>query len=271
VPLNKDFDRSAGERILGTDLYFDIKGDGEPLLLIPGFASGAWSWSWQVEALSKNFRVITFDPRGVGKSAVEEGREVSIQSIADDAAQVLDSAGIESAHVLGISFGGFVAQEFAIKYPGRLRKLILASTSFGGPNHVPAVIEIYAAFVSMEGINSPDRIRKYLAESFAPETDPEIVERFCVLRERNPVSPAAYAQQLKSAMAFNTEEQVPQITADTLIVTGDRDLIVPMKNSLNLNEKIQHSHLAVMPYAGHMAFVERADEFNRIVQDFLKA
>ena len=251
------------------ELYYSIDGEGEPLVLIPGFASGAWSWDGQVDAFSKRFRVITFDPRGVAASTAVRSSEVSIQLIAEDTAQLLDALAIESAHVLGISFGGFVAQEFAIKYPERVKKLVLASTSFGGPNHVPAVTDIYAAFVSMEGLNSPERVRKYLAASFAADTDPDIVERFCVLREQNPVPESIYTQQLKSAMAFNSEPRVPQIAAETLIITGDRDLIVPMRNSLNLKEKIPNSHLAVIPYAGHMAFVERPEEFNRIIEDFL--
>lgn len=252
-----------------TEIFYATEGDGEPLLLIPGFASGAWSWNWQVAALAKNFRVITFDPRGVANSQIADGADVSIELIADDAALLLESLGIASAHVLGISFGGFVAQELAIKYPDRVKKLVLASTSFGGPNHVPAVMDIYAAFVSMEGLNSPERIRKYLSVSFDPETDQEIVERFCVLREQNPIPENVYTQQLRSAMSFNAEGRVAQIAAETLVMTGDRDIIVPMKNSLNLNEKIPNAHLAVIPYAGHMAFVERADEFNRIVEDFL--
>jgi pimeloyl-ACP methyl ester carboxylesterase len=72
-------------------------------------------------------------------------------------------------------------------------------------------------------------------------------------------------------MSFNAEERVPAIAANTLVITGDRDPVVPMKNSLNLVDAIPHAHLAVIPYAGHMAFVERADEFNRIVEDFLLA
>lgn len=253
------------------ELYYRDRGDGEPLVLIPGFASGAWSWDKQADALSGKFRVITFDPRGVAGSTVSDNAEVSIQSIADDVVMLMDALGIGAAHVLGISFGGFVAQELAIKYPERLKKLVLACTSFGGPNHVPAVMDIYAAFVSMEGLNSPDRIRKYLSVSFADDTDPDIVEKFCKLREQNPIPEKVYAAQLRSAMSFNAEQRVPAISAETLVITGDRDLIVPMKNSLNLVEAIPNAHLAVIPYAGHMAFVERADEFNRIIEDFLQA
>src|SRR3982750_3934307 len=131
-----------------TEIHYEVGGEGDPLLLVPGFASGAWSWNWQVEELSRDFRVITFDPRGISGSQLRNGAEISIQLIADDIESLLDHLDIQKANVLGISFGGFVAQEFALCYPQRLQKLVLASTSFGGPNHVAPSMEVLAAFAS---------------------------------------------------------------------------------------------------------------------------
>ena len=99
------------------EIFYEISGEGHPLVLIPGFASGAWSWAWQVGSFSDRFRVITFDPRGVSRSTLSDGADVSIEAIADDVANLLDAIGLDSADVLGISFGGFVAQEFALKHP----------------------------------------------------------------------------------------------------------------------------------------------------------
>ena len=127
-------------------LFYETAGQGEPLVLVPGFASGAWSWAGQVDDLSADFRVITFDPRGVSRSKLNEGAFVSIRAIAEDVAALLDRLDVETAHVMGISFGGFVAQELALAYPERLGKLVLASTSFGGPNHVAPTAEVLAAF-----------------------------------------------------------------------------------------------------------------------------
>ena len=101
-------------------------------------------------------------------SALRHGAEVSIENIADDVAELLDKLEFEAAHILGISFGGFVAQEFALKYPRMVKKLVLASTSFGGPNHVAPSIEVLAAFASTEGLNSSARIRQYLTMAFSP-------------------------------------------------------------------------------------------------------
>jgi len=254
------------------DIEYVDQGDGFPLVLIPGFASGAWSWEWQAGELSKDFRVITVDPRGVSNSVLKEGVEVSISVIADDVAEILDARKIDAANVLGISFGGFVAQEFALRYPKRLNKLVLSSTSFGGPNHVAPSMEVLGSFASTEGLNSADRIRKYLTLAFAPEfveTKPDVVDRFCSLREENLVPEEVYRQQLQSAMEFDTEGRVSQISAETLVLSGDQDSVVPVENSLNLADKLPNARLEIMPDAGHMAFVERSGEFNRIVKAFL--
>lgn len=135
----------------GFKLYYEMEGAGEPLVLIPGFASGRSIWSRQTPELSRNFRVITFDPRGVDGSDEADGPQ-SIVLLADDLAHLLLALHIHRAHVVGVSFGGFVAQEFALKYPAMTRKLVLCCTSFGGPNHVQPEQEMELA--SIRELNS---------------------------------------------------------------------------------------------------------------------
>jgi len=258
----------------GAEIHYEVTGNGDTLVLVPGFASGAWSWEWQAEALSTDFRVITFDPRGIARSQVHDGAGISIPVIADDIASLLDHLNIQRANVLGISFGGFVAQEFALRYPERLGKLVLASTSFGGPNHVAPPIEVLTAFSSTDGLNSADRIRRYITTAFTPNFAREhndVVDRFCELRENNLVPETIYRQQLASAMSFNTEEQISTIQAPTLVITGADDTIVPPQNSYNLLERLDNAEMSVIEKAGHMAFVESASEFNRIIKEFLLA
>lgn len=255
-----------------TTITYDVRGSGEPLVLIPGFASGAWSWHWQLDELGKVFKVITFDPRGIAVSGLDAGGEVSIEKIADDVVALIDELEIESAHVLGISFGGFVAQELALRYPERVAKLVLASTSFGGPNHVMPSMEVLASFASTEGLNSAERIRKYLTTAFSPDfvqAHAETVERFCTLREENVVPEEVYQLQLASAMGFNAEDRVGSIEAETLVLTGDSDTVVPPANSGNLARAIPNSALSLIAGGGHMAFVEKAAEFNSRVVNFL--
>lgn len=255
-----------------SELHYEVRGNGEPLVLVPGFASGAWSWQWQAEDLARNFRVITFDPRGVASSTLKNGANVSIEKIADDIASLLAELKISKAHILGISFGGFVAQEFALRHPDKLKKLVLASTSFGGPNHVAPPIEVLAAFSATDGLNSSGRIRKYITMAFSPDfviEQAEVVDEFCTLRERNVVPEQVYGQQLASAMGFNAEQRIGQINAETLVLTGDKDAVVPPENSENLVNAIPRSQLRTIKGGGHMAFVEQAGEFNAIVREFL--
>lgn len=256
-----------------TALYYEDQGTGEPLLLIPGFASGAWSWAWQADEMARKRRVVLFDPRGISHSKLNAGAAVTIKAIAEDAAALLDHLGISRANVLGISFGGFAAQEFALRFPGRVNKLILAATSFGGQSHVAPAAQVLEAFVPAEQKGDERaKMRQHLISAFLPDfvkQNGEAVERFCLLREINPVPEAVYMQQLKEAYAFDAEKRSPQIAAQTLVLTGDLDAVVPMQNSLNLAAVIPDSKLEIIEGGGHMAFVEQAAEFNRRVNDFL--
>jgi pimeloyl-ACP methyl ester carboxylesterase len=256
-------------------LFYETHGTGLPVVLIPGFASGAWIWFEQIEELSKYFQVITFDPRGISHSKFDviETPEVSIQLIAEDICQILDELGIEKANILGTSFGGFVAQEFALNHTKRVQKLILACTSFGGPNHVAPSMEVLMSFASTESLNSSERIRKYIQPAFNDEfwqNNLETVEKVCHLREENIVTEAVYFQQLQSAMTFNKENEVCKIKAPTLVITGTNDRVVPMQNSVNLSKLITNSRLEIIENGSHLFFIEQATDFNEIITNFLK-
>lgn len=256
------------------NLFYKTHGTGEPLVLISGFASGAWLWFRQIEELSKHFQIITFDPRGIANSKLNENETVSISQIADDVVKILDELMIKNASILGTSFGGFVAQDFALRYPERLNKLILACTSFGGKNHVlPSNFEVLTAFISTENLNSADRIRKFMIPAFTKdfvENHFEIVEKTCELREQNEVPETVYLQQLQAATTFDTEVKISSIKAETLVITGDSDQVVPTQNSLNLANLIPNAKLEIVENCGHLFFIEQAEKFNEIVTNFLK-
>ena len=256
------------------NLFYKISGSGKPLILIPGFASGAWNWEWQIPELSKHFQVITFDPRGIGRSisGLVDSANISMRVFAEDVLSILDELGIEKADVLGASFGGFVALKFALTFPERLNKLILACTSFGGPQHVAPEPEILLGFVSTEGMNTSERIRKFMAPAFTEEfnrTHSETVEKVCRLRDESAVSEKIYLAQLTAATTFDFECRVEDIASETLILTGDRDKIVPKENSINLAERIPNAKLRIIKNGSHMFFIENADEFNELVVNFL--
>lgn len=256
------------------NLFYETRGTGEPLILIPGFASGAWNWFRQTENLSKDFRVITFDPRGVGhsKAPAEDLQNLSMQTFVEDVSAILDDLKIERANVLGASFGGFVAQEFALKFPERLNKLILACTTAGGANHVKPDIEILRSFTPDPNLSVGERIRKFIRPAFTDEFNREHaaeVERVCRMRESNEVADAVYMAQLQVAFSFDTSANLGAIRNETLVITGDKDSVVPMENSLNLAQKIPNAKLEIIENGSHLFFIENANEFDKSIKNFL--
>jgi pimeloyl-ACP methyl ester carboxylesterase len=220
----------------GFELYYESEGDGEPLLLIPGFASGRSLWLRQVGPLARHFRVISFDPRGVAQSDKPDG-EQTIGLLADDVAALLNFLRIERAHIVGVSFGGFVAQEFALRYPQMTQRLVLCCTSFGGPNHV------------------------------VPE--PQIMNDIMQPRAAGDVSEDMYRVQLQAAVKFNVEDRLAAIKSPTLIVSGDADVVVPVQNSYNLARQIPNAELRLVSGGSHTFFIEQADEFNQVLTEWL--
>lgn len=252
-------------------LYYEEHGHGEPLILVPGLSAGLWIWFKQIAELSKQFRVITFDPRGIGRSPV--GAEpLTIRLLADDIAALLRGLGLGQAHILGASFGGFVAQEFALAYPEMTRTLSLCCTSFGGPNHVAPSMETLIAVTSTDGFNTKERIHRMLLPAFSPEfarDHPDEVDQVVNLRLANTLGEEVYRSQLSAAVGFNIESRVPAIESPTLVLSGDADAIVPVANSRNLAAKIPGAELRTIDGGSHLFFIERPEEFNQLVSEFL--
>ncbi|HET6977194.1 MAG TPA: alpha/beta fold hydrolase [Pyrinomonadaceae bacterium] len=255
----------------GLELYYESEGEGEPVVLIPGFAAGRWIWFKQTAELAHNFRVIIFDPRGVSASDKPEGPQ-TISLLADDVAHLLQTIGITSAHIVGASFGGFVAQEFALKYPALTRKLVLCCTSFGGPNHIVPAPETLMALASTKGLNSEERMRANLLLAFTPEfvkTQAAEVDHIVHLRATNDVPEHIYLSQLHAAMNFNVESRLSEIKSPTLVLSGDADVIVPVQNSRNLAAKIPGAKLHIVKDGSHTFFIEQAEEFNQSISAFI--
>src|SRR5919112_1248563 len=254
-------------------LYYEEHGAGEPVVLVPGFGTGLWIWYRQIPSLAEAFRVIAFDPRGVARSDKPD-EPMTIRRYADDVAALLEALNVERAHVLGASFGGFVAQEFALAYPARTRSLILCCTSFGGPRHRPPAPETLQAIASTKGLNTEERVRENLLLAFSPEfvaNNAAEVERIIALRGENDVPEYGYVRQLQAAMAFDAEDRVSGIEAPTLVITGDADVIVPHENSVNLAARIPGATLRVIQGGSHTFFIERPEEFNSAVIEFIRS
>ena len=163
----------------GIELYYEVHGEGRPLVLISGLGYSSWQWHKMVPFLAEHFQVIIFDNRGVGESDKLEG-PYSAQLLAADTVGLLDALGLEKAIIAGHSMGGFIAQAIALDYPQRVEKLILCSTNFGGPNHVPVTPEAMKVLTDVTS-DALTRFRNGLVVSTAPgwaEKNPKMIEEW---------------------------------------------------------------------------------------------
>ncbi len=252
-------------------LYYEIHGDGEPLILIPGLGTGQWLWFKQVPAFAQFFRTIIFDPPGVGRSD-RLNEAFTTRSLAATTADLLDAVDIKQAHVLGASFGGFVAQELALRFPHQIKRLVLCCTSAGGARHVPSPASVLEAYASNFHLSRNQRIRENLLLSFGPRyvaEHAEEVEQVLEMRLANFVPENVYMNQVRAGQAFDLDAQISRIEALTLIITGDADTIVPVENSYHLAAAIPRAQLIIVPGGSHMFFIEQATRFNSAVTVFL--
>lgn len=254
----------------GVELYYEISGHGPNLVLIEGLGVATWLWEKQVPEFSRSFTTIVFDNRGAGKSEKPAG-PYSISMMADDLAALLDTLKINKAHILGVSMGGFIAQDFALRYPQKVDRLVLVATSAGGPDHVPMSPEVLAQMFASDG---PPRevARRKLALAYSDEfmkTGP--VEHLVDLRSSDPQPPPAFLAQATAGATFNLSDQVKEIHAPCLIMAASGDRLVPVANAQNLSKKIPGSRLKIYEGLGHQFFVESSERFNREVIEFLKS
>ena len=260
----------------GINLNYEVNGSGEPLVLISGLGYPLWQWHKMVPYLSKHFQVITFDNRGVGDSDKPEG-PYTAEMLAKDTIGLLDALGVKQATILGHSMGGFIAQAIALNYPERVKKLILCSTNFGGPNHIPISAEAWEVF---SDTTSDPYIRFYngLKISTAPDwaaANQEIVEDWVNWRVANPMDMGGYMAQLQIGVglldeAASFENKLPKLTVPTLIIHGAHDLVVPTENAKLLAAKIPGSKLEIIPDAGHFFPIETPETASNLVIEFAK-
>jgi pimeloyl-ACP methyl ester carboxylesterase len=263
----------ASADVNGCKLYYEIHGQGDPLVLIMGLRRNAEWWYRQIPALAEHFRVIAFDNRGAGRSD-KPVMEYSIRLFADDTAGLMETLDLQDAFVLGISMGGYIAQELALNYPEKVRRLVLGCTGCGGGRVVRMSAERMEKFTANAGLNPSEILQKnmdiYFSDDFVA-MNPEKIEEFIQISLRHHQSADAFERQFDACLRHDTADRLSRIAIPTLILTGDDDPLVPPANSHILKELIPGADLAVFPGGRHCFFIEQAEQFNQQVIDFFKA
>jgi len=259
------------QKIETISLYNEIHGRGEPLLLIAGLGSDSSSWGSVLKPFSARFQTIVFDNRGSGRSSLMK-KPYTIRRLADDVITLLDYLGIKRVHVLGHSMGGYIAQELAINYPGRINKLVLESTSFVSSKRNNLLFKGFLKRLRPD-TDYEAWLRAWLPWLFSPKTlkNKKFMEMFIKLAGQYPYRQTAegFSGQVRAIASFDARERVKKIRAKTLIIEGEKDRLIVPREAKRLAEKIAGSEFCLLKNTGHSLHVESPKLFAKTVLRFL--
>jgi 3-oxoadipate enol-lactonase len=265
-------------------ICYEIFGEGHPIILIHGFGARKEGFKCQIPALSKNFKIITFDNRGAGKS--ERVHETySMETLADDIKALLDYLEITKTHVLGTSMGGIIAQQFALKHSEYVDKLILVNTVSGAPDNVGLEM------IRNNRIEQLELIKKDPEKAFWDNTHIWFYHKHRKEMKINPKkkffgiwsaedeirestirmsTPRDIELQIEALKGYNSLERLHEIKSPTLLLAASHDRVCSKSNSEEMHKRIPNSVLKIIQKAGHESPKTRAIEVNNSIINFLR-
>jgi len=251
-------------------LYWESTGSGDPVLLIMGLGMAATGWWRTIPVLAEGLRVIAFDNRGAGRSDRTTG-PYTLRQMAEDALAVMDAAKIERASVYGLSLGAMIAQHVALRYPERVRALVLGASTAGASRHELPEHDVLEFLRRRPNMPAEEAIWASVPYNYGTETRERRADRIgedIVQRLRFPINPAGYRAQLAAAWGFDARDRLHEISVPTLVLHGTEDRIVPIVNGEMLAASIPGARLEVLEGAGHL-YPTDAPQADREVLRFL--
>ncbi len=254
------------EFINGVTVHFEVQGSGETVLFIHGLGSSARDWKLQVDHFSSNYRVVTYDVRGHGASAKPTG-PYTMMLFAQDAKALLDHLGVPSAHIVGISMGGMIAFQLAVDHPSSIRSMVIVNS---GPELKPGSfgerLQVWQRFmiVRLLGITTMARV---LAPRLFPDTSHESLRRQFIERWSTN-DKRAYLASMKAIVGWGVADRIGKIAIPTLFVAADQDY-TPVELKEAYAKKMPNAGLEVIEDSRHATPLERPQELNRVIEDFL--
>ena len=253
-------------------IYYEIHGQGEPLLLIMGLGGHTLDWGCILpQQLAKYYQIIVFDNRGAGRSQQPSG-PYSIAQMAGDTSSLMDSLDVEKAHVFGVSMGGMIAQQLAIDQPQKVRKLVLGCTSRGGQDQILSPPEIQQYLEPQKNLELYDALWWAAPAGLTPEfirDHPEIVVQKNRANMQYPCSLESYEAQLAAYRSFSAGDRLFAIQAPTLVLAGSRDVLIPRENCRIIAEQIPGAIRKEIDGAGHLFWISHPQDTISILSDFL--
>ena len=257
-------------QVNGIDLFYDIKGQGEPLLLIAGFLCDHSYWSLIMPSLVTQYQVIRVDNRGLGRSSAPDS-PYNLQQMANDIAALLDHIGINQVSVVGHSMGGQIAQELVLAQPGRVKSLILLSSLAKGDERFNHVISTWGDLPSSIDLKLYQKV--VFPWIFTDEfySIPGMVEQLIEWAVNYPFTPATHTlyHHSRAILSSDTQDRLHKIHCHTLILVGKEDILTPVKFSEQLAQGIPHAELVVLDRGGHGLLIESSDTVISLMLKFL--
>ena len=260
------------------EIYYEVHGEGYPLLMIQGYAGTSESWDiitpGRIGDLSKHNKVIIFDNRGAGRSSAPPG-PISIRMMADDAAGLLDALRIPKANVLGESMGGMIAQELAINHPEKVKNLILVCTFPGGPT-MDSIKGMRKAIEKVSWYTSPPpgmpleaAMSEIYGMCFFPRFFEENRARILASSVKYPVPDSTLEKQYDAIMSFNAYPRLSEIKSKTLVIHGASDELIMPEGGRMLAKLISGARLVMVEEASHDVLDEKWGEVKPVILNFL--
>jgi pimeloyl-ACP methyl ester carboxylesterase len=256
----------------GINLYYEEHGQGRPLVMMTGVGQWHEAWWRNVPELSRHFRVITFDARGIGDSDKPD-IPYDVPMLVGDLLGLLDGLELERPHLVGHSLGGLISLELAMAHPERVDRLVIMSSLYPGPTFVPFTPE--AAKLLFDRSGEPmELIKRGIRVSTAAgfeERDPEAVEKVLWLRLNSKQTPNLYLRQSTSGLEYLKTDQMRPFPNPVLLLYGREDQVVPPGNGERIAACLPNATLRLIDGAGHFLPIEQAAETNRQIVEFLVA
>lgn len=258
----------------GVELYYELHGEGDQVLVLNnGVIASTATWAYQLPALTPHYRVLLYDMRGQGQSQKWQpgDPDYTWETHADDLAALLDALDIDTAHIGGISYGGELTLVFALRYPDRCRKLIVANAVSHVDPQLAAIVDSWARVAALGDHDLFYRVTWYwnFSEAFFKEKYDFLLSRIDAARSLDLPS---VVQLCRCFLTLDITRQLGTIQHPACVIVGERDVLKPVHYSATIAERLPHAEpLHVLPGAGHASFWESADAFNAAVLAFLQA
>ena len=245
-------------------------GTGPAVVVLHGFTQDSRAWRPQLEDLSDEFAAIAWDAPGAGQSP-DPPEPLGIGDWATCLAGFLDGIGVAQPHVVGLSWGGLLAQEFYRRFPARVRSLVLADTYAGWAGSLPRPVpeERLAACLRDSELPTAEFVPRYLPGMFGPSAAEEVRDELAAIMAE--FHPAGFRMMATALARADTRDLLPAIRVPTLLVWGDKDVRSPLTVAEQFRDAIPGARLSVIEGAGHVSNLERAAEFNAAVRTFLRS